>query len=181
MLPERNHITFTPIDDFVDKIYLPDLDRVAMGKPNGFWYAYKDEWFNFWHNDNPENIYIYEVIINPDNFTTLDQPNKLKVLRISTFNELEAFTEKYSFGSLYSNEKIGIFFFGTESVPDILLKIYKDHISWKDVMENYAGIEIIPYIYKARFKYKWYYTWDIASGCIWNTKIIDELNLMIYH
>ena len=35
---------------------------------------------------------------------------------------------------------------------------------------KYDGIEINPYIGKAHLDNKtlWYYSWDVASGCIWN-------------
>ena len=41
-------------------------------------------------------------------------------------------------------------------------------IDWLRVSQEYDGIEICPYLSKMKMKYNWYYTWDVASGCIWN-------------
>jgi hypothetical protein len=40
-------------------------------------------------------------------------------------------------------------------------------INWIAVSEKYSGIEIVPYQWKRRHTNGWYYTWDVASGCIW--------------
>jgi hypothetical protein len=47
-------------------------------------------------------------------------------------------------------------------------------IDWGRVSMDYDGIEIAPYINKARLdrKVSWYYGWDVASGCIWGDGII---------
>lgn len=47
-------------------------------------------------------------------------------------------------------------------------------IDWGKVSQDYSGIEISPYIWKAR-KLNWYYTWDVASGCIWNQDAIKSI------
>lgn len=73
--------------------------------------------------------------------------NKMVVIR--TYDELLSFTEAY----------------GDEMAID-----------WGRVANDYHGIEIAPYIHKARLELMWYYTWDIASGCIWNTQAIKGIN-----
>jgi len=42
-----------------------------------------------------------------------------------------------------------------------------DGIDWIAVARDYDGIEICPYRSRFRMGYSWYYTWDVASGCIW--------------
>jgi hypothetical protein len=44
------------------------------------------------------------------------------------------------------------------------------YIGWKRVAENYDGIIIAPYCWERRHHKhaRWYYTWDVASGCVWN-------------
>jgi len=69
--------------------------------------------------------------------------SKMKVIR--SFDELKAFTSEY--GS-------------------------KGMINWQAVASRYSGIEICPYIGKARLQYDWYYGWDVASGCIWRRDAI---------
>ena len=48
-------------------------------------------------------------------------------------------------------------------------------IDWRRVARDYSGIEICPYIGSARMSVKWYYDWDVASGCIWNKKAIKSI------
>jgi len=73
--------------------------------------------------------------------------NNSNILRINTFNELIEFNQKYAVDTRGMSQ-----------------------IDWKKVTNEYDGIEINPYQYKARLKLLWYYGWDIASGCIWNLK-----------
>jgi len=47
-------------------------------------------------------------------------------------------------------------------------------IDWSAVSTKYDGIEI-P-IYQGSMRYRsWYYSWDVASGCIWNPKAIKNV------
>jgi hypothetical protein len=51
-------------------------------------------------------------------------------------------------------------------------------IDWVAVARDYEGIEICPYRSRFRLGYSWYYTWDVASGCIWGSgafKSVTEL------
>jgi hypothetical protein len=48
------------------------------------------------------------------------------------------------------------------------------YINWQLVATDYDGIIVNPYFYGGlRWKYGWYHTWDVPSGCIWDTKIIQ--------
>ena len=38
------------------------------------------------------------------------------------------------------------------------------------------GIIIAPYQWYCRMTVDWYYTWDCASGCIWNLDAIESVN-----
>jgi hypothetical protein len=70
-----------------------------------------------------------------------------KILKIDSYEKLLSFSRKYSDG--------------------------KEYVDWEAV-ENlgYHGVEIIPYQGEARHNIPWYYRWDVASGCIWNTDCI---------
>ena len=50
-------------------------------------------------------------------------------------------------------------------------------IDWPQVSRDYAGIEICPYLYSKRMDEDsfWYYGWDVASGCVWDPKGIQDL------
>lgn len=52
-------------------------------------------------------------------------------------------------------------------------------IRWDAVADEYDGVEIIPYQRELRNSdISWYYTWDVASGCIWRPSGIAELELI---
>lgn len=45
-------------------------------------------------------------------------------------------------------------------------------IDWPRVAAKYPGIIIAPYCWPRRMQYLWYYGWDCASGCVWDTSLI---------
>lgn len=48
-------------------------------------------------------------------------------------------------------------------------------IRWEDVADIYQGVVIAPYQWDLRLSdsITWYYSWDCASGCIWDAQAID--------
>jgi hypothetical protein len=50
-------------------------------------------------------------------------------------------------------------------------------IDWPKVASHYAGIEICPYLQSKRMDDDafWYYGWDVASGCVWDSSGVKEL------
>ncbi len=52
-------------------------------------------------------------------------------------------------------------------------------IDWEKVSNSYGGIEISPYMWEARMKLDWYYGWDVASGCVWNKNVIQNIEKII--
>ena len=126
------------------------IDKQKVGsKPSGFWYGFGDSWLQWVKSEMPdwetEHIHIVKI-------------NKNRVLRISSHDELVAFTDEY--GSQISG-------MGPNYV----------YIDWVRVAEKYAGIEINPYISKARRSMMWYDPWDVASGCIWGDDGIVSIEL----
>ena len=51
-----------------------------------------------------------------------------------------------------------------------------NEVDWRPVTERYQGIIIAPYHYELRLNndFFWYYTWDCASGCIWDLDAIEK-------
>jgi len=45
-------------------------------------------------------------------------------------------------------------------------------IDWPKVAEKYDGILITPYQWSQRMDVMWYYSWDCASACVWNTDVL---------
>ncbi len=54
------------------------------------------------------------------------------------------------------------------------------YVDWAKVAKLYDGIIIAPYISARRLAHSvnWYYTWDCASGCIWNPRAIKSIKLI---
>jgi len=113
-------------------------------KPNGLWYSCDNDWMRWleynWAERYKESKEGYDYRIGVD-------LSQMKVIR--TLDELWSFTRQYGFRKPNSYST-------------------SPYIDWERVAERYAGIEICPYQYEARFDLDWYYPWDVASGCIWN-------------
>lgn len=65
--------------------------------------------------------------------------------------------------------------------PDGHPRKYRDRcVAWEKVAEAYDGLIITPYIWERRMsdEYRWYYTWDCASGCIWRVRAIKSIDLI---
>jgi len=68
---------------------------------------------------------------------------------------------------------------------DDFTRVYRDGgethagINWLKVAAKYDGIIITPYIWSRRLDGDafWYYGWDCASGCIWNSSAVAAINL----
>lgn len=71
--------------------------------------------------------------------------------------------------------------------PNALLKFDKEfgdkdivsQINWARVAEKYQGIIIAPYQWSMRLGGPhWYYTWDVASGCLWDKDAVKSIELV---
>ena len=51
---------------------------------------------------------------------------------------------------------------------------------WYRVALDYQGLIIAPYIWEMRMSEEvlWYYTWDCASGCIWDPAAIESVTVL---
>lgn len=147
-------------------------------KPLGLWYAPNKIWLEFAkkrlkNSFKKRTKFIY--IVRPD-YTTLDKKDPDKVLQIKDVSTFDKFTITYGITDGYSDPFAVIL------------------IDWIKVEKDYGGVEVIPFlenrsfihfpegrqIYKV-FKIKkdseiltWLNSWDISSGCIWNTKAVKE-------
>lgn len=50
-------------------------------------------------------------------------------------------------------------------------------IDWERVSKDHKGIIVRQYFPKYRMnpQYRWYYSWDIASGCVWDASAIKQV------
>lgn len=128
-------------------------------KPNGFWYSCYNCWYKWTQEEAMfqfQHKYIHKININSKALTNINYKNKNKILVIKNLKDFDTFNKKYGFldKKIADNPK------------------WKNYlINWKAVARDYGGIEICPYLTE-RSNYLWYYTFDVASGCIWNIKSI---------
>lgn len=117
--------------------------ELVFGKPVGLWYDFEGDWIKWCLSASWGGVsdYIYEVEI-----------DKSKILQISTTGEFEKFEEEY----LYHPEHFQNF------------RLHYGSVNWQAVKVKYSGIEIIPYLWDKRLDSMWYYSWDCASGCVWD-------------
>lgn len=171
----------------INKINRVAQSRTCVVKPRGLWYADTDEWLKYYSkniNKINECKYVYELKLR---YTDIKNKNENKILQILTESTFDKFTIKYGVvqKSEYSDNDYSIF------------------INWTDVAKDYGGIECIPLIhsrlttrdkldinvvrkYNAKFKFTtnvnettslmfWLYSFDIASGCVWNPRAVKSI------
>ena len=127
----------------------------ASDKPVGLWYGFGHSWLEWVRYAMPKWEERYDHIF-------LLEVNDSVVKSMSTNEELLLFTEKYSSSK---NKPSGTSGHSGQNLID-----------WDLVSNDYAGIEINPYIYSARNKRtEWYSSWDVASGCIWDKSAIRSI------
>lgn len=146
MLPYRNHISYKKIP----KILKLSTSNTFI-KPNGFWYGIRDEWYNFLLKEmmiKPK--YIYQVVLYPQSFTTINHPNVNKILQIKSIHDWYLFDEKY-----HSNWNLVKQDFGGIEIPN-LKKLRQQDKTHSLVLD----------------------AWDVSSGCIWNIDIIKRINFI---
>lgn len=131
-------------------------DKISTGiKPKGLWYGCGGDWKEWVQREMPHWVgkYAYKYALDVN-------LNRMCVIR----NEKEF---------LEFNAKYGV-------------EIRREMaIDWVKVSKDYEGIEICPYRWEFRMEdySAWYYSWDVASGCIWGrgafkgiTEIENDIN-----
>lgn len=134
----------------VDQVMVPDM------KPRGFWVSVEgnnDGWKEWCESEN-YNLrslqHIHEIKLRDD----------AEILWLRTAADIDRFTAEW----MPPNFRRASFY----SIP------------WAPVAMTYQGIIIAPYIHERRLSdvAKWYYTWDCASGCIWDAAAIKSIRAL---
>ena len=141
-------------------------------KPNGFWFDVNGSWKR-WCGITQFRLerlrYRHTVAI-------LDAS---RVLFLRNAKEIDLFTHKYGrnlsghIRLLQSAEDIDAFTgqYGSDLVGDIR-RHFTNYIMWEEVAEKHSGIVVNPYSRARSQTYLWYYGWNCAGGCIWDTSVI---------
>lgn len=136
---------FNPDYDFK---YQFALDGI---KPKGMWFS-DDSDYGWPHWCKSEQFRLEFLECKKDFELSLE-----RICVLSSYADIARFTHAYDLGKL-----------GTISIE----KFYMD---WAKVREDYAGLLITPYVWKARFDFMWFYGWDCASACVWDLSTLKEL------
>jgi len=138
----------------------------AEPSPTGFWWGIDGSWADWClcARFRGSERYFYELVVDP---------GTLRI--ITTTQEFEAFEEEYSCGPPWERD---------ERLKEIMKPLRgrgsglrMDYINWPAVAEQYAGVEIVPYLYQKRLLSHWYYGWDCASGVLWDINCVKEFRL----
>jgi len=125
-------------------------------KPNGLWVPVEgtDDW-KAWCES--ESFSLDRMACAHELFLITEA----SVLRICTARQLDAFTSRYR----YREE------------PMFRRHRLQPSIDWSQVAARYEGIIIAPYLWERRLDDRtfWYYSWDCASGCIWNAGAVRNI------
>ena len=131
-------------------------------KPRGFWVSDEDEGAGGWKSWCEAESFRLHALRYEHEITLADKAN---ILYLHTPADLHAFTEEYKV-----------------TPPGIIEYDSNMFINWHRVAHKYQGIIITPYIWSERLgKLTWYYPWDCASGCIWDSRAIKSVKLVREH
>ena len=110
----------------------------SSAKPVGLWYSVGEEWKEWCE---AENFYVRHLA-----YTYELDVDEARILRLTTELDLLNFTARYQDADRDSW-----------------------YIDWQAVAQDWDGIEIAPYQWGCRMdtRTRWYYGWDVASGCLW--------------
>ena len=141
---------FISVDKFQG--FRPTKQREKAGyKPQGLWYGCGDSWIEWTKSEQPDWLEKSKYL-----YEISTTPS---VLVIDTPEKFKAFEEKY-----------------VDNGPNA--DKFSNWIDWARVAKDYDGIEICPYRDEFRMESDWYYTWDVASGCIWSPSGIKDIKLI---
>ena len=159
-------------------------------KPEGLWYSCGPEWEDFVKG---ERLELYKgVITDAYKYIYVIEPNYENIKKISNYDEVLKFISEYGY---FFHQDTGFI-----PIIDIMNNIeeYKkieenswetfscNRIDWRKLQDNgYSGIEICPNLenmkwpknsdFDYEFLLDWYYSWDVASGCIWKKNGIQNI------
>ena len=118
------------------------VEQDLAHKPVGLWYSVGNEWIEWCR--------IEEFYTQDPKFIYALAVDESKLLRLVSVLDILAFTAE--FGDPHDSY----------------------NIDWPAVAQRWGGIEIAPYQWELRLDRRtcWYYSWDVASGCLWEPSML---------
>ncbi len=128
------------------KMDYPYKDRLHLDKPGGLWVSVGNAWHKWCHD---EHFFLHHLAYK----TEIKLHKYANILIIRGVRQLDNFHQKYK----------------TPVMTD------SEGINWIQLKKHYQGIIITPYLWLRRLNLLWYYTWDVASGVIWDLSAIKTV------
>jgi hypothetical protein len=154
------------------KLRTKDYPQCGHPKPNGLWFDVNGSWKRWCDaaQFRLENLRYRHTV------TLLDTS---RILFLRHARDVDAFTGEYGrnlaghIRLLQSTEDNDAFArrYGRDLFGEIQRQ-FSNYIMWAEVAERYSGIIINPYSRARSQTYLWYYGWNCAGGCIWDTSVI---------
>ena len=141
-------------------------------KPNGLWFDIDEDWKRWCESTD----FSLEKLRYRHTVTILDSS---RILYLKTAKSIDAFTRKYG-RNLSGHIKLlqgakDIDKFAHDYGRDLfgeIQKAFSNYIMWGEVAGKYTGIIVSPYSRSRSQIYLWYWGWNCASGCVWDTSVI---------
>ena len=143
------HLSRRPVTKVRDTIQDDKSMHEGRAKPGGLWFTVGENEDERWKNlrlSNGDSPELFEYR------TEIIIAADAKILYVHSTSDLDAVTAKY----------------GNHS---------ESEIDWPKIAREYDGIILAPYNsqWSNSARKKWYASWDLASGCIWNKDAISKL------
>lgn len=128
----------------------PYAGRMRRDKPSGFWVSVEGE-------DDWKQWCVGEEF----NVDRLDNEHDVKLKSSAEIFLIDSLPALHDFSASFCDHPTR----------------WVDAIQWETLAEYYDGVIIAPYQWSARLdpRLSWYYSWDVASGCIWNLDVIESV------
>ncbi len=136
-------------------------EGLTIGKPSGIWYSCGGSWIEWCLNEDfcfPHYVHEIDIV-------------DWRLVMIDNVDDFDDFCKEYGLN-------IQNYFALKNQIDTHILGRSIDCINWTIVAEGWSGIEINPYLWSRRLNSLWYYGWDCASGCIWDTRAIKKIELL---
>lgn len=128
-------------------------DRYRHDKPQGLWLSDESAEMSWSEWCRQEGFRDTDAQVRTD-FRILDSAN---ILHLKTPQEIRVFTRLWVGEPHYE---------GNPATWDI---------RWADLAKIHDGILITPYQWECRIAVRWYYSWDVASACVWNLNVLEKV------
>jgi hypothetical protein len=150
-----------------------NYQQMGHPKPNGLWFDVNGSWKQWCEAVQ----FRTEALCFRHTVTILDTS---RILFLKNARDIDTFTRRFghdftgNIEPLQTPEELDNFAgqYGKDLFQDVLGQ-FVNYIMWGEVAQEYSGIIISPYLREQSETYLWYYGWNCAGGCIWDTNIVS--------